>query len=308
MNDVEKRIAQLSPERRQLLDRLAKTHAPSPVRESSSSTDPPRFDYGPVESATARKLENRKFYNAVSQQLNATEFGKHAYFLNFGYVADGSPECSVVALAPRVLNRNCVKLVLETIGACPIAGRNVLDVGCGRGGTIWVLNRFFTPQASTGVDLSPQAVAFCRATHRFANAHFFDGDAETLAFDAESFDVVTNVESSHSYPDIEAFYREMFRLLKPGGHFLYTDLLDVGIFDSNRAFLQSVGLQMEHERDITRNVLLSCDETARVHQGAFRPDNDRLIADNFLGVPGSRVYESMRTGSSAYRIYRFRKS
>jgi len=317
MNEIAKRIAELSPQRRRLLEQLSRAQARATdipngaarpaTPDPSPSAAAPKLDYTPAESGAARKIENRKFYNTVSQQLDATEFGRHAYFLNFGYVADESPQFSAVQLPARALNRNCVKLVLETIGACAITGRKVLDVGCGRGGTVWVLNRYFSPQATTGVDLSPQAIAFCTSTHRFANAHFIAGDAENLEFDDGSFDVVTNVESSHSYPDIEAFYRGVLRVLRPGGHFLYTDLLDARAFDAHRGFLQGLGFEIEHERDITRNVLLSCDETARVHQGAFRRDNDRMIADNFLGIPGSRIYDEMRTGRSSYRIYRFRK-
>ena len=56
------------------------------------------------------------------------------------------------------------------------------------------------------------------------------GDAETLPFDAESFDIVTNLESSSCYPDVHAFYREVHRVLAPGGHFLYSDCLPANRF------------------------------------------------------------------------------
>jgi phthiocerol/phenolphthiocerol synthesis type-I polyketide synthase E len=307
MSDFSKRIADLSPERRRLLEQLLKDQEPVTASASPASPGPLEYSVGPAASSTEVKAKTRRFYNSVNQQLDATMFGQHAFFLNFGYVANGSPEYSTIALAPNLLNRNCVKLVLELIGDCDLTNRRVLDVGCGRGGTVYVINRFFKPQAIIGLDLSPQAIAFCRTTHRYPHVTFLTGDAEKLEFEDETFDVVTNVESSHSYPEIKNFYMGVYRMLKPGGYFLYTDLLAVDLFNDYLGFLRRLEFEVEVERDITANVLLSCDETARIHRGAFRQDNDAHIADNFLGVPGSQVYNLMKTKESSYRIYKFRK-
>ena len=38
-----------------------------------------------------------------------------------------------------------------------------------------------------------------------------------------SFDVVINIEASHLYDDRARFFAEVLRVLKPGGHFCYTD-------------------------------------------------------------------------------------
>jgi ubiquinone/menaquinone biosynthesis C-methylase UbiE len=77
-----------------------------------------------------------------------------------------------------------------------------------------------------GVDLAPEAVVFCRKVHRRA-ARFEVGDAEHLPFDDGAFDVVTNIESSHTYPNLRAFFAEVRRVLVSGGRFLSTDLLPV---------------------------------------------------------------------------------
>ena len=53
---------------------------------------------------------------------------------------------------------------------------------------------------------------------------FQQGDAENLPFDAEQFDVVLNVESSHTYPQMEKFLSEAHRVVQPGGHFLFADI------------------------------------------------------------------------------------
>jgi ubiquinone/menaquinone biosynthesis C-methylase UbiE len=176
----------------------------------------------------------------------------------------------------------------------------VLDVGCGRGGTVALMAETFAAQA-VGVDLAPEAVAFCRKTHQ-NGARFEVGDAEHLPFDDAAFEVVTNIESSHTYPNLRAFYAEVRRVLEPAGRFLYTDLLPVERWMEVRVLLPALGLKIENERDITANVLASCDAIASTRAQAFGGHSEMI--DNFLAVPGSGVYEQMRSGAWQYRIVR----
>ena len=149
-------------------------------------------------------------------------------------------------------------MVRAVIGATDLRGRQVLDVGCGRGGTVALLADLYEAEA-TGVDLSPEAIGFCRRTHRSPHVRFEVGDAEHLPLDDRSFDAVTNIESSHTYPNLRAFYAEVARVLKSGGVFLYTDLLPVQRWMEVRALLGPLGLTILEERHITGNVLASCD-------------------------------------------------
>ena len=45
------------------------------------------------------------------------------------------------------------------------------------------------------------------------------GDVGKLPFEDESFDLVMSLNGFHAFPDKEAAYREIFRVLKPGGIF-----------------------------------------------------------------------------------------
>lgn len=253
------------------------------------------------------KAGYRRFYNSVSAQLDGDLYGDFSFFLNYGFASDGSPEFAAVPLPDHYINRNSVKLVLELIGDCPIAGRRVLDVGCGRGGTAHVLKTFFKPAQVTGLDLSPNAIAFCRRSHGDAKTEFLEGDAERLPFPDAAFDVVTNVESSHSYPNIHRFHGEVARVLRPGGHFLYTDALSLQQIQVGIGFLQHVGLEVERDRDITPNVLLSCDQIATTRVQAFDAGNDQDLVANFLATPGSQVYRDLQSGRWVYRMLRLRK-
>jgi ubiquinone/menaquinone biosynthesis C-methylase UbiE len=155
---------------------------------------------------------------------------------------------------------------------------------------------------AAGVDLAPEAIAFCRRTHRHPRARFEMGDAEKLTFEDRSFDAVTNIESSHTYPNLRAFYAEVARVLVPAGVFLYTDLLPVQRWMEVRALLGPLGLTIKEERHITANVVASCNDVAATRAKAFGGSSAAI--DNFLAVPGSAVYEQMRSGAWEYRILR----
>ncbi len=325
MSDLSERIAHLSPEKRELLELLMareQTTAPHDTASAPLVEDaaPPskalvdairssQYSTYTYASSHEKKTQTRQLYNLVSQQLNASPFREHAFFLNLGYLPDHHPTYSQIELPEHLLNKNCIRLVLEVIGDCDIRrDTETLDVGCGRGGTISVLNRYFQPRKTTGVDLSATAIAFCKRYHHYPNAHFLEGDSENLPFADASFDVVTNLESSHSYPDVTAFYRGVARVLRAGGHFLYTDVFAVDRLELKLNQLQNEGLYLERRQDITSNVLLSCDEIGRTHFNAFAKDNDADFMGNFLGVPGSKLYNDMRDGHTTYQIFKFVKA
>jgi phthiocerol/phenolphthiocerol synthesis type-I polyketide synthase E len=311
MAELSKRLAELPPDKREALRRLLMSQRPPAVREEPppAQAAPEDFTLGDVASpeASTVKASYKHFYDAVSTQLNGSVYGEVSFFLNYGYLPNGQPEFAAVALPEQYINRSSVKLVLELIGDCPVEGRHVLDVGCGRGGTVHVLKTFFAPASVTGLDLSSAAVAFCRKAHKDPRVAFHEGDAENLPFADASFDIVTNVESSHSYPDIRRFYREALRVLRPDGHFLYTDTLAVAQMADSIAYLGHIGFEAERDRDITDNVLRSCDEVAAARVQAFDSRNDRELMRNFLAVPGSDVYEELRSGRWTYRILKLRK-
>ena len=321
MNSLSERIAGLPTEKRKLLAQLLEQKSPQsrastlapPVRASAAvGAVPPEVEnlaLVPSEhgSPDGVKAGYRRFYDAVTKQLDSTVFGQFSFFLNYGYVPDHNPQHATITLPPHYINRNSVRLVLELIGDCPLTGGRVLDVGCGRGGTVHVIKTMFDARSITGLDLSPQAVAFCKQVHADPHVNFFEGDAEKLPFEDGAFDAVTNVESSHSYPAINAFYSGVYRVLSPGGSFLYTDVQPVEQMENNIALLKRLGFVLQRDTDITSNVLLSCDEIAQTRVQAFNAANDPELMQNFLATPGSQVYEEMKSRRWKYRILRLKK-
>ena len=312
MPDVSARLAQLDADRRKLVEKLLREQngAPPP----SASAPPPMLTFVPepgtvidADPGETVKAGFLRFYNTVSEQLDATEVGEFSFFLNYGYSPDLNPQHAAVKLPARFINKNSVQLVLELIGDHDLRGARVLDVGCGRGGTVHVLKEFFSCGSINGVDLSPKAIEFCRSRHKSPDVRFDVGDAERLSFPDGTFDVVTNVESSHSYPNVKAFYAGVYRVLGAGGVFLYTDCLPAETVADSVGSLARQGFVIERETDITSNVLKSCDEIALTRVAAFHESNAPDLMANFLAVPGSEVYDQMKSRRWRYMIYRFRK-
>lgn len=329
MQDLTRRIAQLPPEKRALLEQvLARQQISAAVRQPRATTTErisddalAVVDWGeavgqagaegatdtPAALVSANKTTLRQLYNAVSRELDSGIFGRYAMFLNYGYKDIGAVNCATVALPDHVLNRNCVRLVLELVGNCEVRGLDVLDIGCGRGGTIYVLDTFFAPRQVVGIDLSSRAIAFCHRNNRNQRTCYLEGDAEHVPFGAGTFDVITNVESSHNYPNLHAFYEGVYRVLRPRGHFLYTDVIRTTVLDSHRRFLERLGFELELDRDITASVLASCDEIAAQREVVFSDVHDPDMVRYILGAPGSGVYNDLQSGRSEYRILRLRK-
>ena len=313
MPELDKRVEELPPKKKQILEQLLGRRTTPLMPATPSAAAMPEsgehlvLDASSPSEPSALKASYKRFYDGVSAQLAGNVYGQFSFFLNYGYVPDGQPEFAAVPLPEQYINKNSVKLVLEVVGDAPVDGRRVLDVGCGRGGTVHGLTTFFNPASVSGLDLSTNAIAFCRQAHRDRRVKFHEGDAENLPFADASFDIVTNIESSHSYPNIHHFYSQVHRVLAPGGYFLYTDALSVQQFTSSLAYLQHIGFTIERDRDITPNVLLSCDEIATTRVQAFDSRNDQNLMQNFLATPGSHVYQEMRSGRWSYRIFKLRK-
>lgn len=194
-----------------------------------------------------------RLYAELLRRLEHAPGSRHGRFMNFGYRARPGEQTAGPPLPPRLPGRDSAQLALEVVGDTDVRGR-VLEVGCGRGGNLWVLHRLLGAETVVGIDLVPAAVAFAGRDARARQALFLVGDAELLPFADRSVDVVLSIESSSTYGDPEAFLRGVARVLRPGGTFAHADLLPADLVPELRRAVAALGLREVHHRDISANV------------------------------------------------------
>lgn len=108
--------------------------------------------------------------------------------------------------------------------AGPLAGKRVLDVGCGDGA--YGLSAARRGARVTGVDASSRMLeaARGRAASNHIDLELREGDVRRLPFEDSSFDVVLAVTVLCFVEDASAAVREMARVLAPGGRLVIGEL------------------------------------------------------------------------------------
>ena len=228
-------------------------------------------------------------------------------FMNYGFEDGNGPQLEDEDEA----NRMFIQLYSMNIRGVDLEGKQVLEVGSGRGGGESWIAKTHKPAKLTGVDSSAEAVGHCQSWYADqSNLEFIEGNAQDLPFEDANFDVVYNVESSHCYGDMGAFVEQAFRVLKSGGMFCWTDLRDAKTMEKLPALFESKGFEIIESADVVQEVLRALDEINETKMKAIEekvPNSVRRSFETFAGVKGTPVYEGFVSGSMAYHRHLMRK-
>lgn len=98
-----------------------------------------------------------------------------------------------------------------------VAGRTVIDVGCGAGAMVRWLNSLGA--TTTGVECGQEALAAARDADPDNRETYVEGEGQNLPLPDSSADLVTFFRSLHHVPEGEMVtaLAEAYRVLKPGG-------------------------------------------------------------------------------------------
>jgi SAM-dependent methyltransferase len=261
-----------------------------------------------VAFATRTARGKRLLWRGWYQFLAARYPDRHWTFMNYGYRPPEAPDAPppLALEAADEADRSCIQLYDLVARSATVAGRELLEVGCGRGGGADYVARKLDPRRVVGVDLSPRAVALCRRRFAHPRLSFEVGDAERLPFPDAAFDVVLNVESSHCYGRFEAFLREVRRVLRPDGHFLYADFRPCDEIDGWRAALLAAGFAIGAERDLRPGVVAALDADEGGKRDLIARLIDRPLAGifgEFAALEGSQLNAALRRGDFGYRAF-----
>lgn len=122
--------------------------------------------------------------------------------------------------------------VARLLEGTDLAGRRVLDIGCGVGGIDLLLARDYGAASVVGIDVEPPLVEKAR---RLAAKHGLAERIELrvvepgpLPFPEAAFDAVFSKDSLIHIEDKDALFAEVFRVCRPGGLFVASDWLRGG--------------------------------------------------------------------------------
>jgi len=166
------------------------------------------------------KRQIQQFYDA-SSGLWEQVWGEHMHHGYYGSTGKEKKDRrqAQIELIEEMLNWAGV----SQVGAIPCDCPQILDVGCGIGGSSLYLAQKFNARA-VGITLSPvqasRAIARAQEAGLASQVQFEVADALDMPFADDTFDFVWSMESGEHMPDKTKFLQECYRVLKPGGTFL----------------------------------------------------------------------------------------
>ncbi len=249
----------------------------------------------------SRKMLWRQLYNLMSRFWRDEDWR----FMNYGYMPLGDPLFHLAEMDEA--DRAFIGLYQQAVDGLDIAGKRVLEVGCGRGGGASYVARYCDPAQMVAIYYSPATLAIAKKLNpNIPNLAFEFGDAEALPFDDNTFDAVINIESSHCYADLPAFASEVARVLKPGGFLSWADLRSPSMMNEVNQSFDHAGLRLISEKSLAPGVVLALDQMSdRKSRVIARFPFIAQFMHEFAATKNTKLYLGIKSGDVLYVARRY---
>jgi len=246
-------------------------------------------------------------FRALYWYLDKLDKHNHLIFMNYGYSEPGI----VVPLDQKdEVNRYSVQLYHHVAEMADLKDKDIVEVGCGRGGGLEYITRTCSPFSAIGIDLEKSAIRFSNKNHNHSNLSYITGNAMSLPLEENSCDVILNVESSHRYRSMKCFINEVNRVLRTGGFFLFADFRLDHEWPGLIELIRNSGLKVISERDITLYILHSLDLDSERRVSLIKRYVPVILQKgllNFSGSKGTETYDYFLTRTFTYKSFALQK-
>jgi arsenite methyltransferase len=189
-------------------------------------------------------------------------------------------------------------------------GDTVIDLGSGAGNDCFIARAETGPTGKViGIDFTPAMIDKARENADklgFTNVEFRQGDIEDMPVGGNKADVVVSNCVLNLVPNKKAVFAEIYRVLKPGGHFSISDIVLTGdLPDKLKSAAEMYAgcvagaIQMDEYLGLIKN--------AGFHNIAIQKDKPIIIPEdilvNYLSADEVKQYMSLNTSIRSITVY-----